>query len=138
MPDTISPNHTFAKINVEDLNIYEVTTKSLGKSDRGKGEVLGKDGRVLTASEMEKEKPLFENAVLVDIGDKHLFYNDYIAGGTSSFSFEETRLCTQTSLIGYFVPRGGDVLVLQTLWNQVSIAANHKETSHLLTGEQQH
>ena len=41
-----------------------------------KHEVRGKDGHVLTALELEKEKPLFENAVLVDIGDKHPFYDD--------------------------------------------------------------
>ena len=90
-------------------------------------EVRGRDGHILTALELEEEKPLFENAVLVDIGDKHPFYDDYMAGVTSSSSFEEIRLCTQISLIGYFVPRGGDVLVLQTLWNQVCVAANHKE-----------
>ena len=90
-------------------------------------EVRGKDGRVLTALEMEKEKPLFENAVLVDIGDKHPFYDHHMAGVTSSANFEEIRLFTQISLIGYSVRRGGDILVLQSLWNQVSIAANHKE-----------
>ena len=97
-------------------------------------EFRGRDGHILTALELEKEKPLFENAVLVDIGDKHPFYDDYMAGVTSSSSFEEIRLCTQISLIGYFGPRGGDVLVLQSLWNQVCVAANHKEPFLHLTG----
>ena len=90
-------------------------------------EVRGKDGRVLTPVELEREKPLFENAVLVDIGDKHPFYDDYIAGTTATPSSEEIRICTQISLVGHFVPQCGDVLLLQTLWNQIGIAANHKE-----------
>ena len=46
---------------------------------------------------------------------------------TSTSSPEELRLCTQISLIGYLVPCSGEVLVLQTSWNQAGIAANHKE-----------
>ena len=55
-------------------------------------EVRGQDVQILTALELEKEKPLFENAVLVDNGDKHPFDDDYMAGVTSSASFEEIKL----------------------------------------------
>ena len=41
-----------------------------------KHEVRGKDGQILTPLELQREKLLFENAILVDIGDKHPFYDD--------------------------------------------------------------
>ena len=42
--------------------------------------VRGKDGRVLSALDLEKEKPLFLTAPLVDIGPRFPFYEDYMAG----------------------------------------------------------
>ena len=67
----------------------------------------------MTALELEKERLLFENAVLVDIGDKHPFYDDYMAEVTSSASFEEIKLCTQISFIGYFLPQSGNIHVME-------------------------
>ena len=43
-------------------------------------EVRGRDGHVLTPLELEREKPLFIDAPLVDIGDKYPFFDDYMAG----------------------------------------------------------
>ena len=42
--------------------------------------VRGKDGRVLSALDLEKEKPLFLTTPLVDIGPRFPFYEDYMAG----------------------------------------------------------
>ena len=92
-----------------------------------KHDIRGKDGQIPTPLELEKEKPLFENAILIDIGDKHPFYDDYIAGTTATASSEEVKTCTQISLVGHSVPQCGDVLLLKTLWNQIGVAANHKE-----------
>ena len=52
----------------------------LGKKDKvteiNKHEVRGKDGHILTATVLEKEKPFFENAAIVGIGPKYPFYED--------------------------------------------------------------
>ena len=89
-------------------------------------EVRGKDGQVLTPLEMEREKRLFESVPLVEICDKHSFYDDYKAGVNSSTDPDVVRLCAQISLIGRLFPRCGDAFLLQPLWNQVEVAANHQ------------
>ena len=99
------------------------STRSPGKSDMKSG------GKRLSTTpyKVREGEACPENAVLVDIGDKHPLFDDYMVDITSTSSPEELRLCTQISLIGYLVPCSGEVLVLQTSWNQAGIAANHKE-----------
>ena len=41
--------------------------------------VRGKDGRLVTELELQKEKTLFENAPHVDVGSKVPFYDQYLA-----------------------------------------------------------
>ena len=53
-------------------------------------EVRGKDGLVLTALESEKEKRYFEHVTLMEIDDKHPFYDDYVTGLNS---FIEQKKC---------------------------------------------
>ena len=55
----------------------------LGKLDKISGTtvhaVREKDGHILPAFELEKEKPLFETAPLVDISPRFPFYDEYMA-----------------------------------------------------------
>ena len=90
-------------------------------------EVRGKDGQVLTLFELEKEKPLFEDAPLVDIGCKYPFFDEYMAGIGSVTNPAEIRLAMQISLVGHFVPVCGDVQLLGTLWKLVGEVSNHQE-----------
>ena len=89
-------------------------------------EVRGNDGQVLTPLELEKEKRFFETVPLVDINDKHPFYDDYKAGTNSSSDPDELRSCAQITLFRHLVPRCGDLLLFQPLWNQVGIAAKRQ------------
>ena len=90
-------------------------------------EVRGKDGHILTPLELEKEKPLFIDAPLVDVGDKYPFYDEHMAGIGAFTNPTETRASMQISLIGLFVPYCGNVSLLQTLWTQKGVTANHQE-----------
>ena len=89
--------------------------------------VRGKDGRVLSAFGLQKEKPLFESAPLVDIGPRFPFYDEYMAGAGGLTSPEDVRLGTQISLIGRFVPYFGDFTILQRLWTEVGNFTNHQD-----------
>ena len=90
-------------------------------------EVRGNDGHVLTPFELEKEKPLFEDAPLGDIGCKYPFFDEYMAGIGSVTNPDEIRLAMQISLVGHFVPVCGDLQLLGTLWKLVGKVSNHQE-----------
>ena len=92
-----------------------------------KHHVRGKDGHVLTAFELEKKKPLFEDAPIVDIGESFPFYDEYIASLGGQKTSEDLHASTQIALIGKFVPHDGNVLLLQTLWTRTAEFMNHKE-----------
>ena len=90
-------------------------------------EVRGKASQVLTPFELEKEKPLLEDAPLVDIGCKYPFFDEYMAGIGSVTNPAEIRLAMQISLVGHFVPVCGDLQLLGTLWKLVGEVSNHQE-----------
>ena len=58
-----------------------------------KHEVRAKDGHILTALELEKEKPPLETATLVDIGSEYPFYEEYLerTGGSTTPADVATR-----------------------------------------------
>ena len=89
-------------------------------------QVRGKDGYILTPLQLEKEKPLFIDAPLVDIGDKFPFYDDSVATLGGKSNPDELRMTTQISLIGTFVPRGGDLSLLRNLWTQFGVFTSHQ------------
>ena len=89
--------------------------------------VRGKDGHILTPLELEREKPLFILAPLMDIGDKNSFFDEYMAGIGAFTNPSEIRNSMQISLVGLFVPYCGNIPLLQTLWAQVGVTANHQE-----------
>ena len=90
--------------------------------------VRGKDGRKLSALDLEKEKPLFLTAPLVDIGPRFSFYEDYMAGVGGLKDPEAVRLATQISLIGRLIPYFGNLTVLEGLWIEVGNSTNHQNT----------
>ena len=90
-------------------------------------QVRGKDGRILTPLELEREKPLFENAPLVDVGERYPFYDEYLANSEGQQTTEDQRASVQITLVGNFVPYDGNISLLQTLWSQVGEYMNHKE-----------
>ena len=73
------------------------------KKDRVTGreihEAIVKNGQILTPSELEKEKPIFMEAPLVETGCSYPFYDEYMAGLGSVVSQEEIRLCVQISMV---------------------------------------
>ena len=90
-------------------------------------EVRGRNGLLLTPLELEKEKPFFENAQLVDIGGEFPFHEEYLARLEGKQTTGDSRDCTQIALVGTMVPFSGDIRMLQTLWTQVMIHMNYQE-----------
>ena len=83
----------------------------LKKKDKVTGrivhEVRGKKGQLLTPLELEKEKPFFMQAPLVETGCSYPFYEDHMAGLGSIAEQEEIRLCVQISMVALFAPLWG-------------------------------
>ena len=90
-------------------------------------QVRGKHGHILTPLEVEREKPLFENAPLVDVGEKYPFYDEYMANSESQQTAEDQRASTQVDLVGSFVPYDGNISLLQALWSRVGEYMNFRE-----------
>ena len=89
-------------------------------------QVRGKDGYVLTPLELEREKPHFIDAPLVDAGDHFPFYEEYLASLGGITNPDDLRLTTLISLIGSFVPYDGNLTLLQSLWTRVGSFTNHQ------------
>ena len=90
-------------------------------------QVRGKNGVILTPLELEKEKPLFENAPLVDLGGEFPFYEEYLARMEGRPTTSDSRDATQIVLIGTMVPANGDLVLLQTLWTQIGIHMDYQD-----------
>ena len=90
-------------------------------------QVRGRNGVVLTPLELEKEKPLFEGAPLVDIGGDFPFYDDYLARTEGRLTTTDARDSTQIALISTMVPYTGDMNLLHAFWTQVGAYMNHQE-----------
>ena len=103
----------------------------LGVTDQITGitqhQVRGRDGHILTPLELEREKPYFENAPLVNVGEMFPFYDDYIANTGCQQTTEDQRASAQIALIGSFIPHDGNILLLQSQWSRVGDHMNHKE-----------
>ena len=91
-------------------------------------QVRGKNGVILTPLELEKERPLFENASLVDLGGEFPFYEEYLARMEGQRTTSDSRDTTQIVLIGTIVRLTGDIALLQTLWTQVGVHMDYQET----------
>ena len=89
-------------------------------------QVRGKDGYVLTPIELEREKPLFMVIPLVEAGDRFPFYDDYMTSIGGITNPDDLRTSTLISLIGTFVPRDGNISLLQSLWTGVGVFTNHQ------------
>ena len=89
--------------------------------------VRGKNGHILSTFYLEKEKPLFESAPLIDIGPRFPFNDEYMASAGGLTNSEDVRLGIQVSLIGRFVPYFGDLTILQGLWAEVGNFTNHQD-----------
>ena len=104
--------------------------EQLKKKDKITGcevhEVRGKKCHVLTPLELEREKPFFMNAPLVERGCSYPFFEDYMAGLGSITGQEEDRLCVQISMVAVFAPRCGDLHVLESLWSQIGTVTNYQ------------
>ena len=104
----------------------------LGKVDKLTGltvhAVRGKDEHLLSALELEKEKPLFETAPLIDIEPQFPFYDDYMANAGRLTNLQDVRLGTQISLIGGTIPHFGNLALLEGLWAEVGNFTNHQDT----------
>ena len=86
------------------------------------------NGKILSKMELAKALPHFINEELVDIGERFLFYDDYIKGSTTALVTAESRAKTQLCLVGYFAKTQGDLMVLRNLWSRMGSFTNHQAT----------
>ena len=104
----------------------------LSKVDKLSGQtvhsVRGKDCHLLSALELEREKPRFESAPLVGIGPRFPLYDDYMASAGGISCPEDLRLGIQLSLIGRAIPHFGNLAVLERLWAEVGNFTNHQDS----------
>ena len=89
-------------------------------------QVRGRDGWVLTPVELEKEKPFFIDVPLVEAGDRFPFFEEYMASIGGITDPDDLRISTLISLIGTFVPKDGNLSLLQSLWTKVGQFTNHQ------------
>ena len=83
-------------------------------------QVRGRNGVLLTPLELEKEKPLFEEALLVDIGGGFPHYEDYLARSEGRLTTADARDSTQIALIATMNSFTGDMNLLHALWHNSS------------------
>ena len=82
--------------------------------------VRGRDVRILNRLELAKELPHFIHAELVGIGQRFLFYDDFIKGRTDPLVTPDSRARTQLCVTADFFQSHGDLLLLRNLWARVS------------------
>ena len=87
-------------------------------------QVRGRNVVLLTPLELEKEKPLFEGALLVDIRGDFPFLEEYLARSEGRLTTADARDSTQIALIATMVPFTGDMSLLGT---QVGAYMNNQE-----------
>ena len=89
-------------------------------------QVRGKDGKILTPYQLELELPKFRHEVLVEIGQKLPFYEEYMSGTDYMASSSDNRARIQLSVLGRFLTHYGDLEVLKAFWNDVGVIVNHQ------------
>ena len=80
--------------------------------------VRGRDGKILNKSDLAQELPRFIHTVLVDVGERHPFYEDYLKGHSSAPVTPQSRLQAQICLLGDFVQDSGNIAILRRLWDR--------------------
>ena len=78
--------------------------------------VRGRDGKILNKSDLAQELPRFIHTELVDVGERHPFYEDYLKGHSSAPVTPQSRLQAQICLLGHFVQDSGNIAILRRLW----------------------
>ena len=86
-----------------------------------------KDGVLQTPLELDKEKTLFENAQLVDIGVELPFYEDYLAQLEGRQTTGVAQDSTHIALIATMVPLSVDTGLRHKLWTQADMYMNNQE-----------
>ena len=91
-----------------------------------KHHVRGRDGKFLTPYELQLELPKFKYVVLVDIGEKFQFYEDYLRGNDYMTSSSENRAKVLVSVLGLYLRTHGDISALRSLWRGIGVVFNHQ------------
>ena len=91
-----------------------------------KHHVRGRDGKLLTPFELQRELPCFIEEQLVDIGEKLPFYDEYIQGTDYMASSSENRVRIQISVLGNYLRSQGDISILKSFWRDVGVIVNHQ------------
>ena len=95
---------------------YEHLRKTDSVTGKIQHRVRGRNGKILNKSELAHELPKFIHTELIDVGERHPFYEDYLKGHTSAPVTPQSRLRTQICLVGDFVQTSGDLALLRKLW----------------------
>ena len=88
-----------------------------------KHRVRGKDGKLLTAYQLELELPKFIDApLIVDLGERMPFYEEHMAGQQHCVTTPDNKVRAQICVLGYFLPVFGNISVLRRLWGPLGAA----------------
>ena len=96
--------------------------------------VRGGNGKILTKMELAKELPKFTHAELVDIGERFLFYEDFVKGSSIALVTPEARTKIQPCLVEDVIKSQGDLMVLRILWSRMGSFKTMKPYSATLIG----
>ena len=89
-------------------------------------QVRGRDGKLLSPSELEAELPKFIDVELVDIGVKLPFDDEFMAGHDHMSSSSENRVRIQISTLGHSLPTFGNLRALRELCKDIGVVVNHQ------------
>ena len=92
--------------------------------------VRGRNGKILSETELAHEFPKFIHTEHVDVGEKFSFYEVFLKGSTTAFVTPLSRAKTQMCLIGDFVLHQGDLTMLRNLWSRVGSFHDYQTVFH--------
>ena len=109
---------------------YEYLSVKDSVTGNVKHRVGGKNGKLLTAYQLELELPEFIDAPFVDLGGRMPFYEDHMAGQQHCVTTPDNKVRAQICVLVYFLPVFGNISVQRRLWGPLG-AAMGQEVSFL-------
>ena len=106
--------------------------ENLRQEDSVKGRtrhfVRSSTGKLLSESELERERKHFMKAELVVLGPTFPYFGDFISGRESTDNPAIEKLRVQLTVFSHYIPSCGDLRFLNKFWNQVGTVVNHQSS----------
>ena len=112
-------DHSWRYENLRRVDQVTVKTRYL---------VRGSTGKLLSVSELERERRRFMSAELVILGPNFPFHNDFFSGVTESHGPSDEKLRVPLSVFGEYVSVCVNLNFLSGFWNQVGTITDHQSS----------